>query len=90
MNDNEDDNGDLYDEWKNELLRASIAKSSFIKIKQNSKTWFFGTGKVFIHLIINCNYNEVAELGEFIRDNKIDAIFINHELNSLQIRNLEA
>jgi len=34
--DNDDVNGiyDMYDEWKNELLRESTAKSSLIKVRK--------------------------------------------------------
>ena len=45
MNTSEEED-DLYDEWKNELLRASLAKSSLIKVKQTNRVSFFGKGKV--------------------------------------------
>jgi len=37
---------DLEDEWKNEELRASLAKSSIVRIRQPSNTLLFGKGKV--------------------------------------------
>jgi len=33
MDEMKDEEADLYDEWKNELLRESIAKSSLIKVR---------------------------------------------------------
>lgn len=32
-NDDMDGEHDLYDEWKNELLRESVAKSSLIRVR---------------------------------------------------------
>ena len=37
----DDDTGDLYDEWKNELIRESMAKSSLIKIRKIHSSTFF-------------------------------------------------
>jgi len=41
-----DDEEDLFDEWKNILVRESLAKSSLIKVRHTSKQAFFTKGKV--------------------------------------------
>jgi len=45
-----EDDADMYDEWKNELLRNSLAKSSLVKIRQPSSSYLFGKGKVIFSL----------------------------------------
>ena len=67
---------DLYNEWKNKIIRKSIAKSSMMKVKKIQGTHYFTKGKVQF-------------LGEFMLQNNINALFINHELSPLQNRNLE-
>lgn len=54
--DAEDDTGDLYDEWKNELLRESSAKSSLVRVRKVHSSTFFPKGKL-------------TELGYFLKDN---------------------
>jgi len=41
-----EDEDDLFDEWRNHLLRESIAKSSLVKVRQTSNSTFFTKGKV--------------------------------------------
>ncbi|CAD8145066.1 unnamed protein product [Paramecium octaurelia] len=71
-----DSDDDLGHEWRNKIIRSSIAKSSLVKVKRIHSSTFFTKGKV-------------AMLGEHIYDKKINAVFINHELTPLQTRNLE-
>lgn len=72
--DNEDMDGgenDMYDEWKNILLRESVAKSSLIKVRKVHSSTYFTKGKL-------------NELGYFLKDNsEINVVFINATLTSL-------
>ncbi|CAD8101602.1 unnamed protein product [Paramecium primaurelia] len=70
---NEDDLGH---EWRNKIIRNSIAKSSLVKVPRIHSTTFFTKGKL-------------AMLGQHIQSKRINAVFINHELTPLQTRNLE-
>ncbi len=77
--DENDDNEeyDLYDEWKNELLRESVAKSSLIKVRKIHSSTFFTKGKL-------------NDLGYFLKDNpEINVVFINSQLTALQQKKLE-
>jgi hypothetical protein len=71
--DNPDDESyDLYDEWKNELLRESVAKASLIKCRKIHSSTFFTKGKL-------------NDLGYFLKDNKrINVVFVNAQLTGLQ------
>ena len=46
MEDDSSDDSDLFNEWKNKIMRNSLAKSSLIKIKQTKTNSFFTKGKV--------------------------------------------
>ena len=71
MDEMKDEEADLYDEWKNELLRESIAKSSLIKVRQIHSSTFFTKGKL-------------NELGHFLKENKsINVVFVNSTLTAL-------
>lgn len=73
----DDDTGDLYDEWKNELIRESMAKSSLIKIRKIHSSTFFQKGKL-------------NDLGYFLKENSdINVVFINATLTALQQKKLE-
>ena len=37
---------ELYNEWKNKIIRNSIAKSSMVKIKRIHGTYFFTKGRI--------------------------------------------
>lgn len=68
--DNSQEN-DLYDEWKNELLRESVAKSSLVKVRKIHSGTYFTKGKL-------------NDLGYFIKENQnINVVFINAQLTSL-------
>lgn len=68
---------DMYDEWKNILLRESMAKSSLIRVRKVHSSTFFTKGKL-------------NELGYFLKDNKdINVVFVNSTLTSLQQKKLE-
>lgn len=68
---------DLYDEWKNELLRESVAKSSLIKVRKIHSSTYFTKGKL-------------NDLGYFLKDNpEINVVFINSTLTALQQKKLE-
>lgn len=49
---------ELYNEWKNKIIRSSIAKSSMMKIKRINGSHFFTKGKVQL-------------LGDFIAENNV-------------------
>lgn len=55
-------------EWRNKIIRESIAKSSLLKVKRIHSSTFLSKGKV-------------QTLGEFIKENKINAVFINSTLS---------
>lgn len=44
--DSSESDDDLYNEWKNKIIRKSIAKSSMLKVKKIQGTHFFSKGKV--------------------------------------------
>ena len=68
---------DLYDEWKNELIRESVAKSSLIKVRKIHSSTFFTKGKL-------------NDIGYFLKDNKnVNVVFINSPMTSLQQKKLE-
>jgi 50S ribosomal subunit-associated GTPase HflX len=67
----------MYDEWKNELLRESVAKSSLIKVRRIHSSTYFTKGKL-------------NDLGYFLKDNEdINVVFINSTLTALQQKKLE-
>lgn len=67
----DDDPLDLYDEWKNVLLRESVAKSSLVKCRKIHSSTYFTKGKL-------------NELGYFLKDNKrINVVFVNAQLTAL-------
>lgn len=69
--DENDGSLDIYDEWKNELLRESVAKSSLIKLRKIHSGTYFPKGKL-------------NELGYFIKENPaVNVVFINSTLTSL-------
>lgn len=75
--DNDDGEYDLYDEWKNELLRESVAKSSLIRVRQVHSSTYFPKGKM-------------NELGYFLKDHdKINVVYVNATLTALQQKKLE-
>ena len=68
---------DMYDEWKNVLLRESVAKSSLIRVRKVHSSTYFTKGKL-------------NELGYFLKDNSdINVVFVNATLTSLQQKKLE-
>ena len=67
----EEDENDIEDEWKNVLLRESIAKSSLVKLRRIHSGTFFQKGKM-------------NEMGFFIKENPdINVVFINSTLTPL-------
>lgn len=73
----DDESMDMYDEWKNELLRESVAKSSLIKVRKIHSSTYFTKGKL-------------NEMGYFLKENKrINVVFVNAQLSSLQQKKLE-
>ncbi len=67
----DDDSLDFYDEWKNVLLRESVAKSSLVKCRKIHSSTYFTKGKL-------------NELGYFLKDNKrINVVFVNAQLTAL-------
>jgi 50S ribosomal subunit-associated GTPase HflX len=61
----------MYDEWKNELLRESVAKSSLIKVRRIHSSTYFTKGKL-------------NDIGFYLKDNpEINVVFINSQLTAL-------
>jgi len=50
--DSDSDDGDMYHEWKNKIMRASLAKSSLMKVRNTKASTFFTKGKVLSFIII--------------------------------------
>jgi len=60
-----DEEIDMQDEWKNELIRESMAKSSLIKVRKIHSGTFFTKGKL-------------NELGYFLKENDhINVVYVN-------------
>jgi len=74
--DTSESDDELFNEWKNKIIRTSLAKSSLLKIKKISGTHFLNKAKVQL-------------LGDFMLLHSVNALFINAELTPLQTRNLE-
>lgn len=70
MKNSSESDGDLYDEWKNKILRKSFALSSLVRVRQMKGKTLFSKGKII-------------EIGEFIKQNEVDAVFINCELSPM-------
>lgn len=70
------DEEDIADEWKNEILRDSLAKSSLVKVRKQSSGTFFTKGKL-------------NEIGLFVEENDVDVVFVNTTLTPLQQKKLE-
>jgi 50S ribosomal subunit-associated GTPase HflX len=76
-NDDIDNDYDMYDEWKNELLRESVAKSSLIRVRKIHSSTFFTKGKL-------------NDLGYFLKENdKINVVYVNSTLSAMQQKKLE-
>jgi len=61
----------MYDEWKNELLRESVAKSSLIKVRRIHSSTYFTKGKL-------------NDIGFYLKVNpEINVVFINSQLTAL-------
>lgn len=90
MDEDSSDDGDLFNEWKNKIIRNSLAKSSLIKIKQTKTNSFFTKGKVLIKLnkFLN-NNNKLYSIAEYVKETQTDALFINTELSPKQVKTLE-
>jgi hypothetical protein len=75
--DSDTDEDDVYDEWKNILLRESIALSSIIRVKNIKASTFFPKARL-------------TEIGHYIKAFKdLEVIFVNTTLTVVQRRNLE-
>jgi small GTP-binding protein len=72
----ESESEDIYDEWKNILLRESLANSSLVKVKNIKASTFFTKGRL----------NEICQ---YLQHSKADVIFVNTTLSFVQKRNLE-
>ena len=64
------DDPDLENEWRNQLIRTSIAKSSLMKVRKTVGRHFLTKGKIWL-------------IGEYIKKHNIDSVFINAELTAL-------
>lgn len=76
INDVREEPIDLYDEWKNELVRDSMAKSSLINVKRVSSSMFFTKGKL-------------NDLGLFVKSKPVDIVFVNTMLTTIQHKKME-
>lgn len=70
LDENPDD--ELFDEWKNEYIRESVARSSIIKVRKIHSGTYFTKGKL-------------NEIGYFLKENSdINVVFVNSTLTPLQ------
>jgi len=70
LDENPDD--ELFDEWKNEYIRESVARSSIVKVRKIHSGTYFTKGKL-------------NEIGYFLKENQdVNVVFINSTLTSLQ------
>jgi hypothetical protein len=78
LNDSEDaEEEDVYDEWKNILLRETLALSSLVRVKVIKSSTFFPKSRL-------------VEIGEYLKQHKdVEVLFINTSLTVIQKRNLE-
>ena len=67
---------DLYDEWKNQLVRDSMAKSILINVRNVSSSMFFTRGKL-------------NEIGQYIKTQTVDVVYVNTMLTPLQQKKME-
>ncbi|CAI2361074.1 unnamed protein product [Moneuplotes crassus] len=67
---------DLYDEWKNKLVRDSMAKSILINVKKVSSSLFFTRGKL-------------NDLGQYIKSQDVEVVYVNTMLTPIQQKKLE-
>lgn len=68
--------GDLYREWRDKILRESLANASLVKIKHITKKIYFTKGK--LHYI-----------ADYLKLIDFDCLFINAELKPTQMKNLK-
>ncbi len=68
--------GDLYREWRDKIVRESLANSSLLKVRHITKKVFFTKGK--LHYIT-----------DYLKQTNFDCLFINAELKPTQIKNLK-
>ena len=66
----------MYKEWRDKLLRESLANSSLMKVKKTTKKTFFTKGKLFF-------------IADYISKIETDCLYINSELKPTQIKNLK-
>jgi hypothetical protein len=76
INDTKEEQIDLYDEWKNTLIRDSMAKSCLINMRRVSSSMFFTKGKL-------------NDLGLFIKSKPIDVVYVNTMLTPIQQKKME-
>ena len=68
---------DMYDDWKNDLRRESMAKSSLIKVRRIHSGTYFTKGKL-------------NEIGYFLKEkDDVNVVYVNTQLTSLQQKKLE-
>ena len=72
----DEDNASIYDEWKNEKLRDCIARSSLMKLRNISGGTYLTKGKL-------------NEIGDFVKNENIDVVFVNDTLSPMQINKLQ-
>ena len=66
----------MFNEWKNLLIRESIAKSSLIKLRSISSSTYFKIGKLL-------------EIASYLEQTNANVLFINDLLSSIQQLKLE-
>ena len=71
-----EEEADLYDEWKNKILRDSFAKNSLINVRRVSSGSFFTRGKL-------------NEVGQYLKTVDVDVVYINAMLTPIQQKKLE-
>lgn len=66
----------MFDEWKNVNVRENLALSSICNINSIKASTFFSKGRL-------------NEIGNYLRLNEVDILYINTSLSVIQRRNLE-
>ena len=74
--DSHEEEFDLYDEWKNKLVRDSMAKSILINVKKVSSSLFFTRGKL-------------NEIGQYLKTQDVEVVYVNTMLTPLQQKKME-
>ena len=79
---------DMYDEWKTSLVRHSLAKNSLMRVGNPNASTFFGKGAVCNLYQQSFYIVQIERMREYLRKYNADALFINTDLNTSQMKNI--